>query len=244
MNTTNDLLFPIVRVFGNTTANWTHDENETSSEETNSLTTEMDSVVSKAFKVLAYAVVIILSLVGNSLTIGSVYQNSSRRMRTVNNYLIVNLCFADLPITVCNMPRMISIVLVGFEWPIGGTFGPLLCKINSSVPFVSLLVSTLTFTFIALDRFLEVVFLLRRPMTKRVVAVIITVTWILPCCCYYLLFRYSDLIEIQGKTYCANFLIRDLLKTMDNYRTYLICDFIFVTGIPITTTTALYTPSA
>ena len=241
MNTTNDLLFPIVRVFGNTTANWTHDENETSSEGTNFLTTEMESLVSKAFKVLAYAVAIILSLVGNSLTIGSVYQNSSRRMRTVNNYLIVNLCFADLLITVCNMPRMISIVLVGFEWPIGGTFGLLLCKINSSVPFVSLLVSTLTFTFIALDRFLAVVFPLRRPMTKRVVAVIMTVTWILPCCCYYLLFRYSDLIEIQGKTYCANFLIRDLLKTMDNYRTYLICDFIFVTGIPITTTTALYT---
>lgn len=201
MNTTNDLLFPIVRVFGNTTANWAHDENETSSEGTNSLlTTEMESVVSKAFKVLAYAVAIVLSLVGSSLTIGSVYQNSSRRMRTVNNYLIVNLYLADLLITVFNMPRMISIVLVGFEWPIGGTFGLLLCKINSSVPFVSLLVSTLTFTFITLDRFLAVVFPLRRPMTKRVVAVIITVTWILPCCCYYLLFRYSDLAETQGKT--------------------------------------------
>lgn len=79
-------------------------------------------------------------------------------MRTVNNYLIVNLCFADLLITVCNMPRMVSKVLVGFEWPISGAFGHLLCKINSSVPFVSLLVSTLTFTFIVLDRFLAVVF--------------------------------------------------------------------------------------
>ena len=61
MNTTDELLFPTVRVFGNTTANWTHNENETSSEGTNSLTIEMESLVSKAFKVLAYVVAITLS---------------------------------------------------------------------------------------------------------------------------------------------------------------------------------------
>ena len=61
------------------------------------------------------------------------------------------------------MPRMIAIVLVGFEWPVGGTFGLLLCKVTISVPFVSLLVSTLTFSFIALDRFLAVFVPLRRP---------------------------------------------------------------------------------
>lgn len=119
---------------------------------------------------------------------------------------------ADLPITVCNMTRMISIVLVGFEWPTGGTFGLLLCKINSSVPFVSLLVSTLTFAFIALDRFLAVFVPLRRPVTRRVTAGIIAFSWILPCCCYYLLFYYSRLTEIQGKIYCANFLVSDHLE--------------------------------
>ena len=178
---------------------------------------------------------------GNSLTIGTVYQNVNRRMRTVSNYLIVNLSIAELLITVFNMPRMIAIVLVGFEWPVGGTFGLLLCKVISSVPLVSLLVSTLTFSFIALDRFLAVFVPLRRPMTKRVVAGIITFTWILPCSCYYVLFHYARLAEIQGKNYCANFLVRDLLKTTENYRTYLICDYVFTTGIPIATTVALHT---
>ena len=144
-----------------------------------------------------------------SMTIGSVYHNVNRRMRTVSNYLIVNLSMADLLITVCNMPRMISIVLVGFEWPTGGTFGLLLCKINSSVPFLSLLVPTLTFAFIALDRFLTVFVPLRRPITRRVTAGIIAFSWILPCCCYYLLFYYSRLTEIQGKIYWANFLVSD-----------------------------------
>lgn len=184
---------------------------------------------------------IILSLVGNSLCIGSVYQNLNRRMRTVSNYLIVNLSIADLLITVCNMPRMIAIVLVSFEWPISGTFGLPLCKIVSSVPFASLLVSTLTFTFIALDRFLAVFLSLRRPMTRRVVAGIIAFTWLFSCSCYYLIFHYSYLTEIQGKTYCANGLVRELLKTTENYQTYLICDYVFTTGIPITVTISLYT---
>lgn len=73
-----------------------------------------EPLISTVFKVLALVIVIILSLVGNFLTIGSIYQNVNKRMRTLSNYLIVNLSTADLLITICNMPRMILILLVGF----------------------------------------------------------------------------------------------------------------------------------
>ena len=136
--------------------------------------------ISTVFKVLALVIVIILSLVGNFLKIGSIYQNVNKRMRTLSNYLIVNLSTADLLITICNMPRMILILLVGFEWRIGGNFGLLLCKITSTVPSLSLLVSTSNFVFIALDRFLAVFFPLRRPITRNVMVAIIAFTWILP----------------------------------------------------------------
>ncbi|XP_022808959.1 RYamide receptor-like [Stylophora pistillata] len=200
-----------------------------------------EPLVSTVFKVLALPVVIILSLVGNFLTICSVSQNINRRMRTSSNFFIVNLSVADLLVTVCNIPRIISILLVGYEWLIRGNFGVFLCKVTSSVPFVALLVSSLSFTFIALDRFLAVFFPLRRPITKKIMAGIIAFTWIFPCCCYSLLFHYATLVDINGKTYCANRIVRDLLKSQENYRTYLICDLILMTGIPIATTTVLYT---
>ncbi|KAJ7321721.1 hypothetical protein OS493_034340 [Desmophyllum pertusum] len=224
----------------NASSNWTRGNGTLPAGRT-SIQYVQEPLVSTVFKVLACAIVIILSLVGNSLAIGSVYQNVNRRMRTVSNYLIVNLSIADLLVTVCNMPRFISILLVGYQWLIGGTFGLLMCKITSSVPFVSVLVSTLSFAFIALDRFLAVFFPLRRPMTGKIMVGIIAFTWILPCCCYSLLFHYATLAEIYGKTYCANAIRRDLLETMENYRTYLICDYVFTTGVPIATTMALYT---
>lgn len=136
-------------------------------------------------------------------------------MRTVSNYLIVNLSMADQLITVCNMPRAISVVLVGYQWPMDGTLWLLVCKITSAVPHISVLVSTLCFAFIALDRFLAVFSPLRRPMPGKIMAGIIAFTWIFPCCCYYLLFHYAELASINGKTYCANAIIRDLLKTSE-----------------------------
>ncbi len=225
----------------NGSENWTHGNGTPPAGRNQFVLFVQEPLTSTVFKVLACVIVIVFSLVGNSLTIGSVYQNVNRRMRTQSNYLIVNLCFAYLLITVCNVPRLISIVLVGYEWLVVGTFGLLTCKINSAVPFISLLVSTLSFAFIALDRFLAVFFPLRRPMTGKIMAAIIIFTWVLPCCCYYLPFHYAILININGKTYCANALIRDLLKTSENYRTYLICDFVFTQGFPLTTTIALYT---
>ena len=200
-----------------------------------------EPLISTVFKVLALVIVIILSLVGNFLTIGSIYQNVNKRMRTLSNYLIVNLSTADLLITICNMPRMILILLVGFEWRIGGNFGLLLCKITSTVPSLSLLVSTSSFVFIALDRFLAVFFPLRRPMTRNVMVAIIAFTWILPCCSYSLLFHYATLKDIYGKTYCVTSIQTDLLKTPELFRTFFILDFIIMSGIPIAAATTFYT---
>ena len=231
--------FSLFSDVSNGSSNWTN-SNATVPRPLGNQMVVKEPLASTVFKVLALAIVIILSLVGNFLTISSVYQNINRRMRTLSNYLIVNLSVADLLVTVCNIPRIISILLVGYEWLIRGKFALFLCKVTSAVPFVALLVSTLSFTFIALDRFLAVFYPLRRPMTRKIMVGIIAFTWILSWCCYALVFHYATLVEINGKTYCANRIVRDLLKSQENFRTYLICDFILVTGIPIATTTILY----
>ena len=79
-----------------------------------------------------------------------------------------------------------------------------------------------------------------RPLGNQMVVKEPLASTVFKCCCYALVFHYATLVEINEKTYCANRIVRDLLKSQENFRTYLICDFILVTGIPIATTTILY----
>ena len=77
---------------------------------------------SKTIQTIAYCVVLLLSLVGNTLIILVVYRNP--RMWTSSNYLIVNMAASDLLLPFFAVPRMIVEVLVGRErWLIGGTAG-------------------------------------------------------------------------------------------------------------------------
>jgi hypothetical protein len=51
---------------------------------------------------LAYSLVFILAVVGNSLVVSVVYKNP--RMHTVTNYFIVNLAIADMLISIIVLP--------------------------------------------------------------------------------------------------------------------------------------------
>lgn len=127
--------FSLFSDVSNGSSNWTN-SNATVPRPLGNQMVVKEPLASTVFKVLALAIVIILSLVGNFLTISSVYQNMNRRMRTLSNYLIVNLSVADLLVTVCNIPRIISILLVGYEWLIRGKFALFLCKVTSAVPLL------------------------------------------------------------------------------------------------------------
>lgn len=92
--------FSLFSDVSNGSSNWTN-SNATVPRPLGNQMVVKEPLASTVFKVLALAIVIILSLVGNFLTISSVYQNMNRRMRTLSNYLIVNLSVADLLVTVC-----------------------------------------------------------------------------------------------------------------------------------------------
>ncbi|KAG8199001.1 hypothetical protein JTE90_001800 [Oedothorax gibbosus] len=92
-----------------------------------------------------HLLVFVVGLVGNALVCVSVYRNHS--MRTVTNYFIVNLAFADfLVILVCLPPTVL--------WDVTETwfFGSALCKLVLYFQSVSVSVSVLTLTFISIDR--------------------------------------------------------------------------------------------
>lgn len=75
-------------------------------------------------KSILFAVIIVFSLVGNTLIIVVVLRH--KRMQTVTNYYIVNLAIADLMVTVsCSWVSLVDDITEG--WVLGDFF----CKLNT-----------------------------------------------------------------------------------------------------------------
>ena len=137
---------------------------------------DTDNLTEKVFKCIAYFAILIVSLVGNILVICVVFMN--RRMRTVTNYLIVNMAVADLLLTVFNMPPTIkTIITENFYW-FGGIHGDILCKVVPFVQALSVASSVLTLTAIALDRFFAIMYPLKRYVTFTVAYRMMAGVWI------------------------------------------------------------------
>ena len=75
-------------------------------------------------KVLMYGVIILVSLVGNSLVVYIVWKN--KRMHTTTNFFIVNLAVSDVMVTSsCTWVHLVDSLTEG--WVLGAFF----CKFNS-----------------------------------------------------------------------------------------------------------------
>ncbi|XP_022797944.1 orexin receptor type 1-like [Stylophora pistillata] len=82
-----------------------------------------ETTATQTIKTLVYCVIILFSLVGNSIVIFTVWRNNS--MRSVTNLFIGNLAASDLLITFLGMPNMITQLYLGQKW----IFGDAICKI-------------------------------------------------------------------------------------------------------------------
>ena len=132
-----------------------------------------DDLTQVLSKTLAYFTIMFVSLAGNILIICVVF--TKRRMRTVTNYLIVNMALSDLLITAFNMPP--TIITQDFYW-FGGIHGEILCKLLPFIQALSVASSVLTLTAIAIDRFFAIVFPTKRYISFRVGYGMIAATWI------------------------------------------------------------------
>ncbi|TNN23997.1 Neuropeptide Y receptor type 2 [Liparis tanakae] len=124
----------------------------------------------QAALITAYCLVIALGLLGNALVLCVILRY--RAMRTVTNLFIANLALADLLAGALCLPFTLAYTLLG-EW----RFGAALCH---ALPFgqaLSVHVSVLTMSVIALDRYRCVVFHLGRRLTWRRSVLVTALTW-------------------------------------------------------------------
>ena len=126
---------------------------------------------------VAYSLILVVSLVGNSLIVLIVYKTPT--LRKPINMLIANMAMSDLLYPMFLYPVELAKSHVG-SWLIGSTLGEALCKMHSFLAGVSMLVSVQSLVLLTVDRFRAVVLPLRlRLISRKLCLYLIIGTWIL-----------------------------------------------------------------
>ena len=125
--------------------------------------TKDDLISAKAIKTTCYAVIMLLSFLGNTAVITIVLKN--RHMRTTTNYLIANMAVSDLLLSTFAVPRELTQIFIGYQgWLIDGLAGAASCKFVYFFQDMSTAVSIQSIVAITLDRYTGVVSPFREPI--------------------------------------------------------------------------------
>lgn len=119
-----------------------------------------------------YIIIFVLGIFGNVLVVYVVGRN--RQMHTVTNLFIANLALSDVLLCVLAVPFTPLYTFLG-RW----VFGKTLCHLVPYAQAVSVYISTLTLTSIAVDRFLVIIYPFHPRMKIKVCLTIIVSIWII-----------------------------------------------------------------
>ena len=151
---------------------------------------------------VAFCLIIIVSLVANSLIVIIVYKTP--KLRKPINYFIANMALSDLMFSIFWIPWSLSHFHTNYLFLIGGQLGQALCKL---VPFfrdVSCIVSIQNLILIAVDRFGAVVFPLRSPLIRsKLCPFFILATWIVAVAVNSPFLFANELVESPERNWCV-----------------------------------------
>lgn len=190
----------------------------------------------QVLKCVAYSIIMFCSLVGNVLVICVVLLY--RHMRTVTNYLIVNMAVADLLITAFNMPITISVIAGSqIEWS-ESVAAEMLCKFIPFSQSLSIASSVLSLTAIAVDRFLAVMYPLKRYISFHAAYVLIVVVWIVGIAVNSPFLYAQKIIVSEEVLYCQE--IWTPVFGENAAKDFTIVLFVLFYAVPLLTMSVLY----
>ena len=156
----------------------------------------------KIGKTVAYCLIFLVSLAGNTVIGIIVYK--TKTMRKPINFLIVNMAMSDLLFPIFLIPRVIQRLYID-SWLIGGPLGQALCKLVYFLLNVSIAASIQSLVLIAVDRFGAVVYPLRSPLiSSKLCPFFILVTWIVAMAIYSPYLFSLRLIEYPDQLVCRS----------------------------------------
>lgn len=198
-----------------------------------------DTKFENTIKILLYVIAMLVSLIGNTLLIYSVKKR--KRMRTVTNFLIINMAVADLFITVFNMPTYLKILITQkYDW-IGGALGILLCKLVLFIQGVSVTCSVLSLTALSIHRFVSVLYPWKKLIDTRNVRYIIVAIWIASCMFISPLLYALNVIPADNVGLVCDEKWSPLFDEEEAPKTYTIVLFVLLYMAPLIIMAVLYT---
>ena len=187
---------------------------------------------------IAYCLIFVVSLVGNSLIGIIVYK--TRTMRKPINFLMVNMAMSDLLNSIFLIPLMLTETHAG-SWLISGPLGQALCKLVFLLRDASAAVSVQSLVLIAVDRFGAVAFPHRSPLiSSNRCPFFILATWIVAMVIWSPYLIANKLVEHPGGLACVGVWIAPF-QVSSSYKNYVFA--IYAVGIytPIMELAILYT---
>lgn len=168
-------------------------------------------------------IIIVVGLIGNPFIVAVII--IFRRMRTTTNYLLVSVAVADITTLLFT-----AIHLIPIKGPFpAGALGSFLCKFvyTNNITVVTLLVTTLTLTLLAVERYHAMVkpLVISRRITNERIAYVIVGIWLIAIAMVTPLFVSVD--------YRPN--SRSLCSPGDNFdakKVYIYCLVVMLTLIP------------
>ena len=158
--------------------------------------------VLKVGATVAYSLILVVSLVGNSLIVLIVYKTPT--LRKPINMLIANMAMSDLLYPIFLFPVRLAELNVGL-WLIGGSLGQALCKIHPFLTEISMVVSIQSLVLITVDRYAAVVVPLRSPLiSRKVCRCLIVGTWVLAAAFHWPNLFNFNLVKDQEEKRCMN----------------------------------------
>ncbi|XP_022783626.1 RYamide receptor-like [Stylophora pistillata] len=187
-----------------------------------------------------YSIAMVISLFGNIVVIWTVRKNP--RMRNLTHYLIVNMAMADILITVFHMPYKLQVQITGSNAIMfGGLTGMVICKVVGYSQDVSIACSVLTLTAISIDRFMVVMFPLKRATLNHKARSIVIPIWIISIVMCSPLLYVNQLSEYEGEFLCYEEWTPLLFSESDPPgRSYTITHFSLLYVLPLIVITVLY----
>ncbi|CAH1245963.1 TACR3 [Branchiostoma lanceolatum] len=142
---------------------------------------------------LPYTAIVLAAIVGNSIVIWIVFAHAN--MRTVTNYFLVNLAFADVSIASFNTIFTFTFSVTGVWY-----YGKFYCFFMNFVPTTAVSASIYTLTAICLERYIAIVHPLKPRMSRMCAKSVIAAIWLcaatvnVPLCIYshFYTFKYRE----------------------------------------------------
>ncbi|NXT25987.1 NK1R protein, partial [Syrrhaptes paradoxus] len=181
---------------------------------------------------VAYALIVVVSVVGNVVVMWIILAH--KRMRTVTNYFLVNLAFAEASMSAFN-------TVVNFTYAIHNEwyYGLLYCKFHNFFPIAAVFASIYSMTAIALDRYMAIIHPLQPRLSATATKVVIGVIWLLAFLLAFPQGYYSVTEELPGRLVC---LVEWPEHSTNVYgKTYHFCMTILIYFLPLLVIGCAYT---